>query len=61
MSDASKLSDRIDGRLDKYIYTYADAYFNGIDSRTLHDDLYKELVLDLKSIIEEECNRIGLD
>lgn len=48
-------------RLDKYIYTYADAYFNGIDSRTLHDDLYKELVLDLKSIIEEECNRIGLN
>ena len=61
MSDASKLRDRIDGRLDKYIYTYADAYFNGIDSRTLHDDLYKELVLDLKSIIEEECNRIGLN
>lgn len=61
MSVASKLRDRIDGRLDKYIYTYADAYFNGIDSRTLHDDLYKELVLDLKSIIEEECNRIGLN
>lgn len=61
MSDASKLRDRIDGRLDKYIYIYADAYFNGIDSRTLHDDLYKELVLDLKSIIEEECNRIGLN
>lgn len=60
MSVASKLRDRIDGRIDKYIYTYADAYFNDIDSRTLHDDLYKELVLDLKSIIEEECNRIGL-
>ena len=60
MSDASKLRDRIDGSIDKYIYTYADAYFNDIDSRTLHDDLYKELVLDLKSIIEEECNRIGL-
>lgn len=60
MSDASKLRDRIDGRIDKYIYSYADAYFNGVDSRTLHDDLYKELVLDLKSIVEEECNRIGL-
>nr|DAJ83340.1 MAG TPA: hypothetical protein [Bacteriophage sp.] len=61
MSGASKLRDRIDGRIDKYIYTYADAYFNDIDSRKLHDDLYKELVLDLKSIIEEECNRIGLN
>lgn len=60
MSDASKLRDRIDGRIDKYIYSYADAYFNDVDSRTLHDDLYKELVLDLKSIVEEECNRIGL-
>nr|DAD62795.1 MAG TPA: hypothetical protein [Bacteriophage sp.] len=61
MSGASKLRDRIDGRIDKYIYTYANAYFNDIDSRKLHDDLYKELVLDLKSIIEEECNRIGLN
>jgi hypothetical protein len=61
MSDASKLRDTIDGRIDKYIYTYADAYFNDIDSRKLHDDLYKELVLDLKSIIDEECNRIGLN
>nr|DAV41759.1 MAG TPA: hypothetical protein [Bacteriophage sp.] len=60
MSDASKLRDRIDGRIDKYIYSYADAYFNGVDSRILHDDLYKELVLDLKNIVEEECNRIGL-
>lgn len=60
MSDASKLRDRIDGRIDKYIYSYADAYFNDVDSRTLHDDLYKELVLDLKNIVEEECNRIGL-
>lgn len=60
MSDASKLRDRIDGRIDKYIYYYADAYFNGVDSRILHDDLYKELVLDLKNIVEEECNRIGL-
>jgi hypothetical protein len=60
VSDASKLRDRIDGRIDKYIYSYADAYFNGVDSRILHDDLYKELVLDLKNIVEEECNRIGL-
>lgn len=60
MSDASKLRDTIDSRIDKYIYSYADAYFNGVDSRILHDDLYKELVLDLKNIVEEECNRIGL-
>nr|DAN02575.1 MAG TPA: hypothetical protein [Caudoviricetes sp.] len=60
MSDASKLRDTIDSRIDKYIYSYADAYFNDIDSRTLHDDLYKKLVLDLKDIIEEECNRVGL-
>lgn len=60
MSDASKLRDRIDGRIDKYIYSYADAYFNDVDSRILRDDLYKELVLDLKNIVEEECNRIGL-
>lgn len=60
MSDASKLRDRIDGRIDKYIYSYVDAYFNDVDSRILHDDLYKELVLDLKNIVEEECNRIGL-
>lgn len=61
VSDAFKLRDRIDGRIDKYIYTYADAYFNDIDNKILHDDLYKDLVLDLKSIIEEECNRIGLE
>lgn len=61
MSDASKLRDTIDSRIDKYIYSYADAYFNDVDSITLHDDLYKELVLDLKSIVEEECNRIGLN
>ena len=60
MSDASKLRDRIDGRIDKYIYSYADAYFNDVDNRVLHDELYKKLVLDLKDIIEEECNRIGL-
>ena len=60
MSDASKLRDRIDGRIDKYIYSYADAYFNDVDSRTLHDDLYKKLVLDLKHIVDGECNRIGL-
>lgn len=61
MSDASKLRDTIDSRIDKYIYSYADAYFNGVDSRTLHDDLYKKLVLDLKNLVEEECNRIGLE
>lgn len=61
MSGASKLRDRIDGRIDKYIYSYADAYFNDVDSRILHDELYKKLVLDLKDIIEEECNRIGLE
>lgn len=60
MSDASKLRDTIDVRIDKYIYSYVDAYFNDIDNKTLQDDLYKKLVLDLKSIIEEECNRIGL-
>lgn len=60
MSDASKLRDKIDGRIDKYIYSYADAYFNDVDNRIMHDDLYKKLVLDLKNIIEEECNRIGL-
>ena len=60
MSDASKLRDTIDARIDKYIYSYVDAYFNDIDNKTLQDDLYKKLVLDLKSIIEEECNRIGL-
>jgi hypothetical protein len=60
MSDASKLRDTIDGRIDKYIYSYVGAYFNDIDNKTLQDDLYKKLVLDLKSIIEEECNRIGL-
>ena len=52
MSGASKLRDRIDGRIDKYIYSYADAYFNDVDSRILHDELYKKLVLDLKDIIE---------
>lgn len=61
MSDASKLRDKIDGRIDKYIYSYADAYFNDVDNRIMHDDLYKKLVLDLKNIIEEECNRIGLE
>lgn len=61
VSDASKLRDRIDGRIDRYRYTYADAYFNDIDNKILHDGLYKGLVLDLKSIIEEECNRIGLE
>lgn len=60
MSDASKLKDTIDGRIDKYIYSYADAYFSDIDNKTLHDDLYEKLVLDLKNIVEEECNRIGL-
>ena len=60
MSDASKLRDTIDGRIDKYIYSCVGAYFNDIDNKTLQDDLYKKLVLDLKSIIEEECNRIGL-
>ena len=50
----------IDGRIDKYIYSFVGAYFNDVNNNTLHDDLYKELVLDLKSIIEEECNRIGL-
>ncbi len=60
MSNASKLRDMIDGRIDKYIYSFVGAYFNDVNNNTLHDDLYKELVLDLKSIIEEECNRIGL-
>lgn len=60
MSDASKLRDTIDSRIDKYIYSYVGAYFNDVDNNTLHDELYKKLVLDLKSIIEEECNRIGL-
>ena len=50
----------IDGRIDKYIYSFVGAYFNDVNNNILHDDLYKELVLDLKSIIEEECNRIGL-
>lgn len=61
MSNASKLRDMIDGRIDKYIYSFVGAYFNDVNNNTLHDDLYKELVLDLKSIIEEECNRIGLN
>lgn len=60
MSNASKLRDMIDGRIDKYIYSFVGAYFNDVNNNILHDDLYKELVLDLKSIIEEECNRIGL-
>lgn len=60
MSNASKLRDMIDGRIDKYIYSFVGAYFNDVNNNTLHDDLYKELVLDLKSIIDEECNRIGL-
>ena len=60
MSDASRLRDTIDGRIDKYIYSYVGAYFNDVDNNTLHDELYKKLVLDLKDIIEEECNRIGL-
>jgi hypothetical protein len=60
VSNASKLRDMIDGRIDKYIYSFVGAYFNDVNNNTLHDDLYKELVLDLKSIIEEECNRIGL-
>ena len=51
----------IDGRIDKYIYSFVGAYFNDVNNNnTLHDDLYKELVLDLKDIIEEECSRIGL-
>lgn len=60
MSNASKLRDMIDGRIDKYIYSFVGAYFNDVNNNTLHDDLYKELVLDLKDIIEEECSRIGL-
>lgn len=60
MSNASKLRDMIDGRIDKYIYSCVGAFFNDVNNNTLHDDLYKELVLDLKDIIEEECSRIGL-
>lgn len=60
MSNASKLRDMIDGRIDKYIYSFVGAYFNDVDNNTLHDELYKKLVLDLKDIIEEECSRIGL-
>lgn len=61
MSDASRLRDKIDSRIDKYSYSYVGACLKDNSNNTLHDDLYKQLVLDLKTIINEECDRLGLE
>jgi hypothetical protein len=61
MSDASKLRDIIDGRIDKYIYLCVGSYLKDNDNNALHDEMYKQLVLDLRDIINDECIRLGLE